>query len=132
MPEFDDAAVSNAPPEEVWKALYDPGRFVEWWDGIESVEPGGDERGGDLTVYPDGYPDFPMPQELRVSHADQRVTISCLVSYIAMEWRLASRNDGGTDISVHVTLPEEEAHRLDDQRRSIGASIVNLAQVAAL
>jgi uncharacterized protein YndB with AHSA1/START domain len=132
MPAFDDHAVSTAPPEEVWKALYDPARFVDWWDGIESVKPGGDERGGDVTIYPEGYPDFPMPQAMRVSQADKRVTISCLVSFIAMEWQLAPRDDGGTDISVHVTLPEEEAHRLADQRRQIGASIVNLAEAAAL
>jgi uncharacterized protein YndB with AHSA1/START domain len=130
MPSFDDIAVSSAPPEEVWKALYDPSRFVDWWAGIESVVPGGDERGGDITIYPDGYPDFPMPQSMTVSQSDQRVTISCLVSFIAMEWRLAPRDDGGTDIAVHVTLPEEEAHRLDDQRRQIGESIVRLAEVA--
>jgi uncharacterized protein YndB with AHSA1/START domain len=132
MPEFDDRAVSSAPPEEVWKALYDPARFAEWWAGIESVVPGGDERGGDITIYPEGYPDFPMPQELRVSEADRRVTISCMVSDIAMEWRLAPRADGGTDISVHVSLPEEEAQRLDAQKVEIRQSISRLAAVAAL
>ena len=62
MPAFDDSATAAAPAEEVWKLLYDPSRFAEWWEGIETVEP--DHRGrDDITIYPAGYPDFPMPQE---------------------------------------------------------------------
>ncbi|MEA2479715.1 MAG: hypothetical protein QOJ07_1637, partial [Thermoleophilaceae bacterium] len=38
MPEFQDSAVSTAPPEEVWKALYDPSRFPDWWAGVGSIE----------------------------------------------------------------------------------------------
>lgn len=30
----------RAPPEEVWKLLYDPARFPEWWAGIAAVEAG--------------------------------------------------------------------------------------------
>lgn len=29
MPEFEDRARSDAPPEEVWKLLYDPARFPD-------------------------------------------------------------------------------------------------------
>ena len=39
MPEFEDRARSDAPPEDVWKLLYDPARFPDWWAGIGSVEP---------------------------------------------------------------------------------------------
>ena len=39
MPTFDDSATTAAPVEEVWKLLYDPARIVEWWEGIERVEP---------------------------------------------------------------------------------------------
>jgi uncharacterized protein YndB with AHSA1/START domain len=132
MPEFQDSAVSTAPPEEVWKALYDPSRFPDWWAGVGSIEDGGDERGGDFTVYPEGYPDFPMPQDLRVEESNRRVTISCLVSFIQMRWQLAPRPDGGTDIDVHVAIPEEEAGRLEHQREEIGTSIRRLAAVAAV
>ena len=58
-----------APPEEVWKLLYDPARFPDWWAGIETVESGA--RVG-YTMYPEGYPDFPMAQLL----ADGRATSS--------------------------------------------------------
>ena len=45
MPTFDDSATADAPVEEVWKLLYDPARMVEWWAGIERVEPSGDGDG---------------------------------------------------------------------------------------
>jgi uncharacterized protein YndB with AHSA1/START domain len=79
---FDDSATSDAPVEEVWKLLYDPARMAEWWEGIERVEPSGE---GDITVYPQGYPDFPMPQALRAAADGRGLTISCLVSYLVFE-----------------------------------------------
>ena len=39
MPAFDDATTTPAPPEEVWKALYDPARYPSWWVGWATVEP---------------------------------------------------------------------------------------------
>ena len=126
MPTFDDSATSEAPVEEVWKLLYDPARMVEWWEGIERVEPSGE---GDITVYPDGYPDFPMPQALRTAGDGRGLTISCLVSYLVYEWRLEPL-DPGTRISVHVEIPEEEAHRLETQRAGVSASLRSLAALA--
>jgi uncharacterized protein YndB with AHSA1/START domain len=34
MPHFDDAITTDAPPEEVWKLLYDTSRFPDWWEGV--------------------------------------------------------------------------------------------------
>ncbi len=127
MPAFDDSATAAAPVEEVWKLLYDPARMVEWWEGIERVDPTGD---GEITIYPKGYPDFPMPQELRTASDGRGLTISCLVSYLVFEWRLEPLEDG-TRISVHVEIPEEEAHRLEAQRAGVGASLRSLAALAA-
>ncbi|MEA2387667.1 MAG: hypothetical protein QOG41_440 [Thermoleophilaceae bacterium] len=126
MRTFDDSATTSAPVEEVWKLLYDPTRMVEWWEGIERVEPGGE---GDITIYPDGYPDFPMPQELRAAADGRGLTISCLVSYLVYEWRLEPL-DAGTRIRVHVEIPEEEAHRLETQRAGVSASLRSLAALA--
>ncbi len=127
MASFHDTATSSAPPEDVWKLLYDPSRFPDWWAGIGTVEVTGD---GEYTSYPDGYPDFPMAQILDSSRTEQRVTVSCLVSDLRFEWRLDATGDG-TLIAVDVEIPESEAHRLDTQREVISTSVKNLARLAA-
>ena len=130
MPTFDDATTTTAPVEEVWKLLYDPSRLAEWMEGIERVAPHGTDGKGDVTIWPDGYPDFPMPQNLRTDADGKRVTISCLVSDLVFAWKLEPVDDG-TRIAVHVEIPEAEAFRLDDQRAAIGASLRALADLAA-
>jgi uncharacterized protein YndB with AHSA1/START domain len=127
MPSFHDTATSQAPPEEVWKLLYDPSRFPDWWAGVGTVEVGGK---GEYTMYPDGYPDFPMAQLLDTERDDQRVTVSCLVSDLRFEWRLETAGTG-TRITVEVDIPDAEAHRLETQREAISASLRHLAELAA-
>jgi uncharacterized protein YndB with AHSA1/START domain len=134
MPEFHDTTTTAAPPEEVWKILYDPARFPEWWSGIETVETEASADGETkYTMYPDGYPDFPMPQLLRTDRDGGRVSVSCLVSDLQFEWRLEPLGAGaeGTRISVDVEIPEEERQRLDTQREAISASLGKLAELAA-
>jgi Polyketide cyclase / dehydrase and lipid transport len=128
MPTFDQSTVSSAAPEEVWKLLYDPARFPEWWAGVGSVTTAGST--GDYTMFPDGYPDFPMPQALETSHDSGSVKISCLVSDLCFDWRLRPSGTG-TEISVHVEIPDAEAHRLDTQRDIIRQSLIRLADLAA-
>ncbi len=127
MPSFHDTALAVAPPEEVWKLLYDPSRFPEWWSGVATVEPGSESG---YTLYPDGYPEFPIPQLLDSGRDEGRVTISCLVSDLRFEWRLEAAQEG-TRIVVDVDIPDAEAHRLDGQREVISASIRRLAELAA-
>jgi uncharacterized protein YndB with AHSA1/START domain len=128
MPSFHDSADAEAPPEEVWKLLYDPARFPDWWAGIGTVETGTD---GAYTMYPDGYPDFPMAQMLSTERDAQRVTVSCLVSDLRFDWRLEPLEGGArTRVSVEVEIPEAEAPRLEAQRDTIRASLGNLAALA--
>jgi uncharacterized protein YndB with AHSA1/START domain len=126
MPSFHDTATSNASPEEVWKLLYDPSRFPDWWAGIGTVEL---DREGGYTMYPEGYPDLPMAQLLESQRSEQRVTVSCLVSDLRFEWRLEPSGEG-TRITVDVEIPEAEAHRLESQREVISRSLERLAAVA--
>jgi hypothetical protein len=132
MPTFDDSTTVDAPIEEVWKLLYDPARLVDWMDGVETVHAHGHEGKGDITIYPDGYPDFPMPQQLLSDHDGRTVTISCLVSDLIFAWRLTPLDDDPdrTEIAVHVEIPEHEAARLDTQRAAIAASLRSLATLA--
>ena len=125
MPAFTLTTRSAAPVEEVWKLLHDPSRFPEWWDGIETVRPGPD---GGYTIWPAGYPDFPMEQ--RMEAGPGRVTISCLVSDLVFRWQLREAGEA-TEIDVEVELPEDEAHRLPEKRRALELSIRALARLAA-
>jgi uncharacterized protein YndB with AHSA1/START domain len=126
MPSFHDTVTAAAPPEEVWKLLYDPSRFPDWWAGVGTVDVTGDTE---YTMYPDGYPDFPMAQLLDTRREEQRVTVSCLVSDLRFEWHLAP-DGSGTLITVDVEIPDAEADRLDTQREVISESMRRLAELA--
>src|SRR5258708_22311361 len=81
-------------------------------------------------MYPQGYPDFPIGQQLRVTESG--VTISCLVSDLVFEWRLATLDGGAaTSITVHVKIPEAEAHRPAAQPDVITQSLSPLPPPAA-
>jgi hypothetical protein len=123
VPSFHDSATSAAPPEEVWKSPLRPGPVPRLVAGIGTVEVG-DE--GEHTMYPDGYPNFPMAQLLDTQRDQQRVTVSCLVSDLRFEWRLEPDGEG-TLITVDVEIPEAEAHRLENQREVIQSSLTRLA-----
>jgi uncharacterized protein YndB with AHSA1/START domain len=127
MPGFTLTTITRAPVEEVWKLLFDPSRFPEWWAGVETVRV---DTAGAYTMWPDGYPDFPMPQQLRTDHTAGRVTISCQISDIDVTWQLAEAANG-TSITVDVQLPDTEAHRLAGQRELIRDSLTALANLAA-
>jgi uncharacterized protein YndB with AHSA1/START domain len=126
MPGFVMTGRAAAPVEEVWKLLFDPTRFPEWWAGVETVETG---AAGEYTLWQDGYPDFPMPQRLRADDHPGRVVMSCQVSDIDFTWQLADDIDH-TAITVTVDLPDREAHRLDGQRAAISTSLTALARLA--
>jgi uncharacterized protein YndB with AHSA1/START domain len=126
MPGFALSAQCRAPVEEVWKLLFDPARFPDWWVGVETVRT---DTPGEFTQWPTGYPDFPMPQKLRVDQANERVTVCCQVSDIEFSWQLAE-SGGGTSIYVTASLPENEAHRLDGQHQVIEQSLRRLTTLA--
>ena len=131
MPSFDDAAVIDSPPEEVFKLLHDPARLPEWMAGVGRVaDVARAEGGADFTLYPDGYPDFAMPQALRASADGRRVTVSCHVSFLEFAWTLEEAGADRTRLRVHVEIPEAEAHRLAAQRTAVRASLERLATVA--
>ena len=136
MPSFHDSTSAAAPPEEVWKLLYDPGRFPDWWAGIDTVEPGAEPADPDAsvsyTIYLSERPDFPMPQRLQTVREDRRVVVSCLITDLRFAWQLESLEAGtATRISVHVDVPTREAHLLDTEREIITASLHRLATLAS-
>jgi uncharacterized protein YndB with AHSA1/START domain len=126
MPSFDNHILVRAPLEDVWKLVHDPTRYPEWWTGIGSV----DETAPDgYTLYPEGWPDYPMPQRLKTSSADGRVTISCLVSDLEYRWHLTADGER-TWVDVHVDIPQAEAHRLEGQTTAMDSALARLADLA--
>jgi hypothetical protein len=120
VPSFEDVAESDAPPEAVWKLLYDPAQFERWWGCFEA---------GDAPQH-DSHPQFPMPKIVASDRGDGRITVSCLVSDIAFDWQLAERADGGTRIELRITVPDEYGFRVEAQRDVIASSVGRLARLA--
>jgi carbon monoxide dehydrogenase subunit G len=129
MLEFEDSARSEAPPEEVWKILYDPARFTEWWEGMETTSVGD----GEFTLQQVGVPELQLPNRLEVRDAGSAVVISCLLHDFVYDWRLEPLDGGrATQISVHVAIPDDEVEQFEQfQRTMMGASVRRLAEVAA-
>jgi hypothetical protein len=122
---FDLEAVCRAPAIEVFKILHDPARFPDWWAGMDRVERDGD---GTVNRYMSEWPDFAYPTSVART-GDGAVRISCLLSDIAQEWLLAPHAEG-CSLHVRVELPDEEAHRLQAQRREVGDSLTALVALA--
>ncbi len=107
MPSFHERHVAAAPPEEVWKILYDPARFADWWTGE------------DVPVYRSEQP------------GGGRVLMSCLKTDARFEWRLESVDAGAaTRINVDVDIPPADAHLLEPEREVVVASLERLATLA--
>ena len=127
MPSFRESIVCAAPPAEVWRLVHDPARMHEWMTDTERVEPAVD---GTVTRYLVGWPDYPMATRVRSHNDGARVVISCLVSDI--DFRIALSPDPvGCGVEIEVTLPEEEAARMDGVHEVVVASLARLAERSA-
>jgi hypothetical protein len=101
---FSGSTVSTAAPDEVWMTLCDPLRFSKSWTGIT----------------PNLYGD-----------AGECTTYSCMVSDRVFRWQL-SPSDGGTEISVHVDVPDGELAGADTEHGDIASALRWLAEVVAV
>src|SRR4051794_31461523 len=136
MPSFDDHAVLDSPPEEVFKLLYDPARIPEWMPGVASVtDVRGADGGADFTLFPAGFregrpgvagvrdgggaaggpafplsrggsPDSPMPRATGAPQARRRAPVPCHVSFLEFAWPLEEAGETRPRLGVHVELPE--------------------------
>lgn len=126
MPGFTLTGTTAAPAEDVWKLLFDPSRFPEWWSGVETVQVGAE---GAVTVWQSGYPDFPLPQLLRTDPATGRVIMSCQTFDVEFTWQLAEHGER-TRVSVTVDVPPDLADLLALEREALTASLAALATLA--
>ena len=126
MPEFTLSASCTGSAEEVWKLLYDPFRFSEWWCGTTRVEDVTDDT---AVRYVAEWPDFPYPTRVTTRSDGVRVVISCLLSDIVQEWTLEPAGRGCT-IRLHVEVPPSEAGRLAAVQGEMEASMPRLVAAA--
>jgi len=120
MPRFEEIAESDAPPEAVWKLLYDPDQFSRWWGCFEA----------DDVPQLSSHPAFPMPRVVASDRTEGRISVSCLVSDIAFDWQLAERPPSGTRIELAVTVPDSYGFNVESQRNVIAFSVDRLARQA--
>jgi uncharacterized protein YndB with AHSA1/START domain len=126
VPEFTISASCSSPAEEVWKLLYDPHRFSEWWSGTARVE---NITGDTATRYMADWPDFPYPTRVTTRSDGARVVISCLLSDIVQEWTLEP--DGASCVvRLRVEVPEAESARLATVREELERSVPRLIAAA--
>jgi uncharacterized protein YndB with AHSA1/START domain len=127
MPGFTLTDTAAAPVEDVWKLLFDPSRFPEWWAGIEAVRVGAE---GGLTVWQHGYPDFPLPHYLRADPVTGRVTMSCQTFDVEVSWQLAEQGED-TRITVTADMPADLADLVGVLEREVAAaSLTALVRLA--
>jgi uncharacterized protein YndB with AHSA1/START domain len=125
MPGFDEHAVCRAPATEVWKLLYDPGRYTEWWTGTEHIQHDEDS----VVRYTDAWPGFAFPTAIDVAREGERVTISCVLTDIVYRWALEPRPEGCA-LSLRVEIPESEAALLGPQMEAMRSSVERLVAAA--
>jgi uncharacterized protein YndB with AHSA1/START domain len=122
VPAFTERRTCGAPAEEVWKLLYDPARYPEWWTGTDAVE-----RDGDGVVrHSDG---LVWPTTVDARRVDEKVVISCVLTDITFRWTLLPRPPGCL-VDLHVDIPDREAERLGMQRSAMGDAIGRLVRAA--
>lgn len=125
MPSFDASARCRAPAEEVWKLLYDPHRYPEWWAGMERIDP----TPAPIVRYMAALPGTAIPTRIDARRQGACVVISCLLTEIAHEWTLEPAPQGCM-VRVRVEIPEPQKGWLDQQQREVQASLLRLAAAA--
>lgn len=125
MPGFSESGVCRAPAVEVWKLLYDPGRYMEWWTGTERVQ----IDAGAVSRYVPDAPGFAYPTAIATSGAGEHVTISCLLTDIVYEWTLEP-HPPGCAVRLRVEIPEALADKLAGQLRDMQDAFARLVAVA--
>jgi uncharacterized protein YndB with AHSA1/START domain len=126
VPEFTMSAFCGSPAEEVWKLLYDPYRFSEWWCGTARVANVTEDT---ATRYMAEWPDFPFPTRVTTRPDGARVVISCLLSDIVQEWTLEP-DDVGCVVRLRVEVPDAESARLATVRDELASSLPRLIAAA--
>ncbi len=124
MVAFEESVFCHAPPLHVWKLLYDPVRFSDWWSGVQRSEP---SRDGVNFYLEEGTAPFPM--HIATAREASRVVIRCMATDDLYTWVLEPHPDG-CRVRVRVEVAEDETERLQARHDGLLASLPRLAAAA--
>ena len=122
MIHFTETVVCRAPALQVWKLLYDPARFPEWWAGITRSEPTADGAVIQTSAVAGDY-----PLSITATRESPGVMIRCPTTGSVYSWTIESYSDG---CQVQVEFPDGEQEQLRLSRERILASLPRLAAMA--
>ena len=123
MPGFVLTGRAHAPVEEVWKLLFDPTRFPEWWAGVETVE---QARRASTRSGPTATRTSRCRNGCAPTARAGRVAVSCQVSDIDFTWQLG-RGRRRHDDHRHGRPAGARGPPTRRQRELIAASLTALA-----
>lgn len=87
---FEETAVCRASALVVWKLLYDPNRFVDWWSGVVRSE----TRAAGAVIRTESDPDFEVPLRMSPLREGSGVMMRCLVTDTVWIWGLEPHPQG--------------------------------------
>lgn len=125
MIDFEETVVCRAPALQVWKLLYDPARYPEWWAGITRSEP----TAGGAVVQHEAWEHGDLPLFITATRDSPGVVIRCPATGKVLSWALEPHPDG-CRVRVQVQVPDGEHELLRTSRESILATLPRLAAAA--
>lgn len=125
MLSFEDSVICKAPALQVWKLLYDPVRFSQWWSVVQRAEPTPDGA----VCYTGEHADDAHPVHITTVRDGSRVLIRCLLTDDTYTWVLEPHPDG-CRVSVRVEVAGDAAQRLQERRDDVLTSLPRLAGAA--
>lgn len=125
MIDFEETVVCRAPALQVWKLLYDPARYPEWWAGITRSEPTADGAVVQHSAWEHG----DLPLLITATRDSPGVVIRCPATGKVLSWALEPHPDG-CRVRVRVQVPDGEHELLRTSRESMLATLPRLAATA--
>lgn len=122
---IEESMLCHAPPLHVWKLLYDPARFSEWWSGVQRSEPSRDGANFYLGEQREG----PFAMHIATARESSRILIRCMATDDLYTWTLEPHPEG-CRVRVRVEVAANEAERAQARHDSLLASLPKLAAVA--
>lgn len=122
---IEESMLCHAPPLHVWKLLYDPARFSEWWSGVQRSEPSRDGANFSLGEQREG----PFAMHIATARESSRIMIRCMATDDLFTWTLEP-HPKGCRVRVCIEVAVDDAVHVRARHESLLSSLPKLADVA--